>query len=148
VILGFAAVMGGLALLLWAGQAEPVPHLSVGPGLFPAGIGLGAVGAGVILMAVPGRTDAPAVPGPSRAGLISAGLTVGLPLLLAMTLDRVGLALGLPLVLAPLMIRHGVRPGRAALLAVGLTAALVALFTGLLRVPLPLGPLAGDLPWR
>ncbi|SDE17904.1 tripartite tricarboxylate transporter TctB family protein [Rhodospira trueperi] len=147
-ILGFGAVMGGLVLLLWAGRAEPVPHLSVDPGLFPTGIGVAAVVVGGILMAVPGRTDAPVVPGPSRAGLIGAGLTVGLPLLLALTLDRIGFALGLPMVLAPLMIRHGVHPGRATLLAVGLTAALVAVFTGLLRVPLPLGPLAGGLPWR
>jgi putative tricarboxylic transport membrane protein len=147
VIQGFGAVAAGLALLLWAGQTEPVPHLPVGPGLFPAGIGVAAMGVGLVLMVSQHRMGGAGPPGPSRAGLITAGLTLGLPLLLALTLDHVGLALGLPLVLAPLMIGHGVHPGRAMLLAVGLTAALVALFTLLLGVPLPLGPLAGGLPW-
>lgn|GEM_PF-6113339 len=146
-IAGAAAVLVGAGLIGVAMQARPVPHLPIGPGVLPAVVGLGLLGVGAALMVARREPHDPAPSRPDRTGLTGLALAIALPLALAATLETVGVALGLPLVLAPLLAWHGMPPGRAMLLAVAMTGALLALLGGLLRVPLPLGPLAGVPPW-
>nr|WP_246423526.1 tripartite tricarboxylate transporter TctB family protein [Roseospira goensis] len=141
------ALLAGLGLLLVAAGTPPSPHLSLGPGLAPALVGAGFLGVAPVLARARARAPQPtrarATPG-RRTGL---ALTATLPLLFALLLPTLGMALALPLVLVPLLAWQTRRPLRAVALAFGVTAGLVGLIHGLLRVPVPMGPLSGLTAW-
>jgi putative tricarboxylic transport membrane protein len=142
------AVLGGAALLLWQAQGlPPMPGQRFGPSTFPTLIALVMGAAGLVILARGWRTSADTTLveiGPlgrdRRAQAAVLWLLLGLAAMLALWRP-----VGFPLLAAGysfgLMLILGVGPLRAALWSCGTAVAVHLLFTRLLLVPLPPGPL-------
>lgn len=141
------AVFAGLGLLIVSSGLDPVPHLPFGPGVVPAVLGVGFLAAASVLFFSSRTRHPPDAAHPAGRRLLGGALVLGLPLLFAALADPLGVALALPLVMLPLLLWHGRRPLAAVTLSLGVAAALVGLLAGLLRVPLPLGPLGPLASW-
>lgn len=138
-------VVSGAALLLWAATGLPdMPGQRFGPATFPTLIGL-AMGAAGLVILWRGRSERPLFDigtlGHDRRAQAAVLWLLG-GLLLMLVLWR---PLGFPLLAAAycggLMLILGVRPRSAVFWASAVTLAVHLVFTRLLLVPLPAGPL-------
>jgi putative tricarboxylic transport membrane protein len=146
---GFLVALGGLAA--WGGSRLPaVPGQDVGPAAFPMIIGIGLALCGGLIAVGVGRSfevdDEPAAgPGPWRLGALRALVPCALLLGYMLLVDRLGFLLTGFAVVGLASIALGARLRLAAPVAVAATLFIHAVFSKLLRVPLPDGLLAA--PW-
>jgi putative tricarboxylic transport membrane protein len=128
----------GLAAVLLARDFPPIPGQAYGPALFPTVLGLGLLvaAAAVALQAPPARPERQA--GGSR--LAAVGCAVA-PVVVMLAWDAAGWPLTAWAVAAVLLILAGARPLVALAVGFGVAALTWVLFSMLLRVPLPRGPL-------
>lgn len=142
------AVLSGAALLLWQAQAlPPMPGQRFGPSTFPTLIAIVMGGAGLVILArglrsLAGTRLVEIGPLAHDRRTQAACLWLVLGLLAMLLLWR---PVGFPLLASTyslgLMLILGVRPLKAILWSTGTALAVHLLFTRLLLVPLPPGPL-------
>jgi putative tricarboxylic transport membrane protein len=142
---GIAAIVFGSVVAAYAGSFPPATGQPVGPGAFPAAIGVALAAAGVLLL-VNGLRQQPRDSWIDLTGWAAnpqlasrAALVLAVVVLYALVLDRIGFLITATLLLSALFAAFGVRRTRILPMAVCVTLAIHVAFYTLLRVPLPWG---------
>jgi len=134
------------AVALHAQSFPDIPGQQYGAAVFPTIVAVALCMSGLMLVLRGWRAAAP-VPRPDRAlsahGVVGFGGTVLLVIVYAVGVDLMGFIPAMMIVLLPLMLFLGVRWWVAAIVSLAVTVATFEIFTVLLRVPLPQGPLFG-----
>jgi putative tricarboxylic transport membrane protein len=148
VILGIV-VIAGAAVYLWADSRLPVAAMAdpLGPKAFPVLVGCGLILSGLILLAE-GRKKYRTASGTTHRRRVDmrqvatlCGMLVWTVLYYA-TFDSVGYLIGTPIFIFGLLCHfHRGKHLVNGLIAIGFTAVAYALFSLLLHVPLPTGPI-------
>lgn len=142
-VVGAALIALAIAILFHI-QAYPlIPGQKYGPALFPGLIAVGFIATGALLIVRGARAGFPLVrlaPWLRSPELVTNFLAVCAALAFyVVAADALGFVPTGVLLLGGLLLKFGVRPGRAALVAIVATLVIHSLFYKLLRVPLPWG---------
>ena len=142
---GVAAFVFGSLVAAYARSFPPATGQPVGPGTFPAAIGVALAAAGVLLL-IKGLRQQPRESSVDLTGWAAnpriasrAALVLAVVVFYALVLDRLGFLITATLLLSALFAAFGVRRARILPLAVCVTFAIHVAFYTLLRVPLPWG---------
>lgn len=137
-ITGAALVAAGIAIGIEARGFPRLAGMDYGPGLFPtiAAVGMAACGAAILLGA---RRPARAAPEPREPLRWPAAALLALVAGFALLLEPLGFHLSAAGATLAAALLFGARPAAAILLALLLPLALHAVFSSVLRVPLPWG---------
>ena len=142
-VVGAALIALAVAILVHIRAYPLIPGQQYGPALFPGLIAVGFIATGALLIVRGVRAGFPLVqlaPWLRSAQQVTNFLSVCAALVFyILAADALGFVPTGVILLAGLLLKFGVRPGRAALVALVATLAIHGLFYKLLRVPLPWG---------
>lgn len=151
-ILGLLLLGLGLAIVVISGTFPESPTTNYGPGFFPKLLGYLMAGGAVVLI-VGGLRELRQRPlvqldqawlRPRSLADVLAVPAAGFVYVLVV--EALGFTLTGFLIVGALLLLYRVRPPRAATVAAAVSLSLVYVFTALLRVPLPRGPIEAVLP--
>jgi putative tricarboxylic transport membrane protein len=146
VVTGGVLAVIAAAVTMHAQSFPDIPGQQYGAAVFPTAVAV-ALGISSLVLVFSGWRAAPAEPRPDRAlsvhGLIGFVGTVLLVIIYAVGVGPMGFIPAMMIVILPLMLFLGVRWWVAAIVSLAVTIATFEIFTVLLRVPLPQGPLFG-----
>ncbi|MFC7397727.1 tripartite tricarboxylate transporter TctB family protein [Chelatococcus sp. GCM10030263] len=146
VVTGGVLAVFAAAVALHAQTFPDIPGQQYGAAVFPTVVAV-ALGICGVLLVLRGWRAAPREPTPDRAlsahGILGFVGTVALVIFYGVAVGFLGFVPTMLIVILPLMIFLGVRWWVAAIVSLAVTFATFEIFTVLLRVPLPQGPLFG-----